>query len=106
LNRRSQFNKNIEIYYWQNPQKYEIDFLVKEGLKIKQLIQVCWNLNDEDTKKREIRALLHASKELSCDNLLIISEDQDGEEEIQWYDMRKQIKYKSLWKWLLENENM
>jgi predicted AAA+ superfamily ATPase len=69
-------------------------------------IQVCWNLSDENTKKREIRALLHASKELGCDNLLIISEDKDGEEEIQWYGMRRQIKYKTLWKWLLENENM
>ncbi len=106
LNRRAQFNKNIQVYYWQNPQNYEVDFVVKEGLRIKQLIQVCWNLSDEDTKKREIRALLHASKELGCDNLLIISEDIDGEEESQWYDMRKPIKYKTLWKWLLENENM
>jgi hypothetical protein len=102
LNRRSQLHKNSEIFYWQNPQNYEVDFVVKEGLKVKQLIQVCWNLSNEDTKKREIRALLHAGKELGCDNLLILSEDKSGEEEVEWYGMKQRIEFKSLWNWLLE----
>lgn len=105
LNRRSQLQKNSDLYYWQNSQNYEVDFVVKEGLKVKQLIQVCWNLSDEDTKKREIRALLHASKELGCDNLLILSEDQSGEEEVEWYGMKQRIEFKSLWNWLLETES-
>ena len=101
LNRRSHFNKNMELYYWQNTEHYEIDFVVKEGTKIKQLIQVCYDLKDENTKKREIRALLHASKELRCNDLLIISEDTEGEEEIEWFGMKKRIKFQTLWKWLL-----
>jgi len=101
LNRRSHFNKNMEIYYWQTTERYEIDFVVKEGLKIRQLIQVCYDLKDENTKKREIRALLHASKELKCNDLLIISEDTEGEEEIEWFGMKKIIKFQTLWKWLL-----
>jgi predicted AAA+ superfamily ATPase len=101
LNRRSHFNKNIELYYWQNTGQYEIDFVVKEGSKIKKLIQVCYDLKDENTKKREIRALLHASKELKCNDLLIISEDTEGEEEIEWFGMKKRIKFQALWKWLL-----
>jgi predicted AAA+ superfamily ATPase len=102
LNRRAQLNKNTEIYYWQNPQNYEVDFVVKEGLKIEQLIQVCWNLGDEKTKKREIRALLHAAKELGCENLLILCDDKDTEEEVEWYGLKHRIKFKTLWKWLLE----
>ncbi len=102
LNRRSQLNKNCEIFYWQNPQNYEVDFVVKEDIKAKQLIQVCWNLSDEDTKKREIRALLHAGKELGCDDLLIISEGIDSEEEVEWFGMKQKIKFRTLWKWLLE----
>jgi predicted AAA+ superfamily ATPase len=52
LNRRAHFNKNMELYYWQNTEHYEIDFVVKEGSKIKQLIQVCYDLKDENTKKK------------------------------------------------------
>jgi hypothetical protein len=100
LNRRTQHN-NMELYYWQNPKQYEVDFVVKQGLEIKQLIQVCFNLNDENTKKREIRALLHAGRELGCNNLLIISEDKEGEEDIQWFGIKNKIKFQALWKWLL-----
>ena len=44
------------------------------------------------------RVLLKASKELKCNNLLIITEDKEGEEVIE----KKKIKFIPLWKWLLE----
>jgi predicted AAA+ superfamily ATPase len=103
LNRRVH-HKNMELFYWQSPNQYEVDFVVKHGLEFKQLIQVCYNLNDENTKKREIRGLLHAGKEMECKNLLIISEDKEGEEEIEWFGIKNKIKFQPLWKWLLEEE--
>ncbi len=45
-----------EVYFYAHPD-YEVDFLVREGLRIKQLIQVCFTVSDRDTKKREIRRL-------------------------------------------------
>jgi predicted AAA+ superfamily ATPase len=100
LDRRAH-HKNMELYYWQNPKQYEVDFVVKQGLEIKQLIQVCCDLSDENTKNREMRALLHAGKELGCKNLLIICEDREWEEEIEWFGIRNKIKFQALWKWLL-----
>ena len=97
LLRQKSFNPNIEVYYWKNPQHEEVDFVVKEGLKVKQLIQVCYNLDNTDTKQREIRALLKASKEIKCNNLLIITDDKEGEETIK----NKKINYLPLWKWLM-----
>lgn len=88
----------MEVYYWKDLQGKEVDFVVKEGLNVRQLIQSCWNIDDYDAKKREIRALLKASKELKCRNLLIITEDEEGEEKIKG----RTIKYLPLWKWLLE----
>jgi len=88
--------KNKEIYYWKNPQHEEVDFVIKEE-KIKQLIQVCYNIEDYNIKKREIKALIKASKELKCKNLLVITEDKEGEETIE----NNKIKYMPLWKWLL-----
>lgn len=90
-----------EIFYWSDG-KSEVDFVVKMDLKIKQLIQVCYGINDYDVKKREIKALFKASKELKCKNLLVITENKEGEEKIN----AKKIKYTPLWKWLLEiNKN-
>lgn len=97
--RKISFNPNTEIYYWKNIYHEEVDFVIKQGLKVKQLIQVCYNIDDYDTKKREIKALLKASKELKCKNLLVITQDKEGEEKIE----NKKIKYVPLWKWLLES---
>lgn len=90
-------NKN-EIYYFKD--KGECDFIIKEKQKIIQLIQVCYNIDGPETKKREINSLLEASAKLKCNNLLIITEDLEKQEKING----KKIKYIPLWKWLLENE--
>ena len=90
--------KMADIYYWKNTMNEEVDFVIKQGLRVKQLIQVCYNIEDYDTKKREIRALLKASKELKCNNLLVITEDKDSREKIK----NKTINYIPLWKWLLK----
>jgi len=93
----------LEIYYWKNHQQNEVDFVVKEGLKVKQLIQVCYDISDLETKEREIKGLLRASKELRCKNLLVITDDYEKEENIKDKDKNKsyKIKFIPLWKWLL-----
>jgi|SRR3989344_810215 len=98
LKRRQIEDINQEIYYWKNAQHEEVDFIIKEGLSVKQLIQVCYDISDYDTKKREIKALLKASDELKCNNLLVITENKEMEEKIE----NKSVKYIPLWKWLLK----
>ncbi|HLD37580.1 MAG TPA: DUF4143 domain-containing protein [Candidatus Nanoarchaeia archaeon] len=58
-----------ECCYWKNSEKEEVDFIIKNDSKVEQLIQVCYDTSETDTKKREIRALLKASKELRCKKL-------------------------------------
>ena len=91
--------RNKDIYYWKNPQHEEVDFLIKTGNRIGVIIQVCYDIYDFNVKKRELRPLLKASKELKCNNLLVITEDYEAEEKYNG----KRIKYQPLWKWLLEN---
>jgi predicted AAA+ superfamily ATPase len=45
---------------------------------------------------------LKASKDLKCDNLLIINRDYSGEEESEWFRIKAKIKFIPLWKWLLD----
>lgn len=88
------------IFYWKNPQHEEVDFVVKEGTKVKKLIQVCYNVDDIDTKKREVRALIKASQELKCNNLLVITDDFKAVEEVNWYGTKRKIKFVPLREWL------
>jgi len=91
-----------ENYYWKNMEKEEVDFVIKKDTKINQLIQVCYDITDPDTKKREVKALLKASKDLKCSNLLIINQNYSGEENVEWFGIKRKIKFIPLWKWLLE----
>jgi len=94
---RRSFGKDIELYYWRDRAGKEVDFAVKEGLRIKQLIQVCFDIEDIDTKKREINALARAGDELKCKNLSVINGNYEGKEKIK----NKLITFTPLWKWLL-----
>ncbi|MBS3092280.1 ATP-binding protein [Candidatus Pacearchaeota archaeon] len=100
--KKDEVDGKLRFYYWKNQQQEEVDFVIKEGLKVKQLIQVCFNIKDLQTKNREIRAIIKAGKELKCNNLLIITEDTDKEEKVEWFGNKAVIKFIPLWKWLLE----
>jgi len=98
LIKKSYQNPLLEIYYWKNRRGQEVDFVLKSQEKVKQLIQVCYSLSDPETKNREINSLLNASKELNCNDLVVITLDYEGEEKVK----EKKIKFIPLWKWLLE----
>ena len=98
LVRRRALEKNaLEFYYWKDPQHREVDFVVKEGLGVTQVLQVCWELNRPETKIREIKALLKGMEELKLAEGFVITQDLEKEENI----VGKKIKYVPLWKWLL-----
>lgn len=85
------------IYYFQD--KSECDFVIQRGIEITQLIQVTWNMDDEETRKREINGLLEASEATGCNNLTIITES--FQEDIKLPDGRT-IHAIPAWRWLLD----
>ena len=98
LKRKRIINSRLEFFYWKDEQHREVDFVIKEGLKVNQLIQVCWNLDNVKTKKGEINSLLKAMNEFNLKSGLIITDDKEGEEIIKG----KKIIFQPLWKWLLK----
>ena len=70
------------LFYYRTRNDKEIDFVTRKGAKVEQLIQVCYDMNSEKTRKREFDALVEAAEELHCDNLLIITNSR--EEQIEW----------------------
>ena len=69
-----------EIYYFQNERKTdEVDFVVSDSGRQEELIQVCFDLTDRETQKREFGALIRTGKKLRCENLKIITASQSEE---------------------------
>jgi len=98
---KRELEHELRIFFWKNQQQEEVDFVVKRGLHITQLIQVCCNINDPKTYKRETRALLKASKELSCEDLLVLTEDVEKEESVTHLGVEHTIRFVPIHTWLL-----
>jgi len=99
LRRRSYWFNNWEIYYFKDYQQREVDFVIKEGINIKQLIQVTYASNKDEIEQREIKSLLKAYELFKDYNpeLLVITWDYEDVSKID----NKEIKFIPLWKLLL-----
>lgn len=87
-----------KISYYQG--NCECDFVLQREESVIQLIQVTWDMVNENTKEREIKGLLEAASVTGCENLYIITKD----EEDTLVREGKEIKVMPAWKWLLKND--
>ena len=85
------------IFYYQG--KGECDFVVQRGVDVFSLIQVTWDMSNEETRSREINGIVEASKAIGCKNLYIIT--YDSAEEIN-IDNDTVIHVIPVWRWLLD----
>ncbi len=67
--------KTDEIFYYKTRQGNEVDFYWMDETGTPGLVQVAWELNDESTKKREIRSLLQAMDETGVTTANIITKN-------------------------------
>jgi len=51
---------------------------------------------------REACALLKASRDLDCSQLLVLADSEEGEEPASWFGMDGTVRFRPLWRWLLE----
>ena len=100
LMRKTNENPMLSYFYWKDYQQRETDFVVKDGSKVKSLIQVTYVSDKTEIEEREIRSLLKAGEELKCDDLMIITWGFKGEEIME----NRKIIFKPLWEWLLDVE--
>jgi len=49
-----------------------------------------------------MKALVKAGRDLKCDRLLLLTREEEGEEEIEWFGMKGTVRVMPLWKWLLD----
>ena len=93
--------RNKELYYWKSQKGREVDFVLKEGLNITEAIQVCYSLEDERTRQREIQALIEVKDELRAERLTVITDDEESTVSVEFPRGHNEINIIPLWKWLL-----
>lgn len=84
-----------EIYFYK--EKKECDFLVREGNRVAQAIQVTTSLSDPEVRNREIEGLLEALNAHQLQEGIILTENETETIEISGV----RILVLPIWKWLL-----
>ncbi|MDE3056026.1 MAG: ATP-binding protein [Verrucomicrobiota bacterium] len=89
--------KMKEIYFHKD--KKECDFIVREGNRIVQAIQVTTGLSNSEVKNREIEGLMEAIRAYDLQEGIILTENENDIIEIDEF----RISVIPIWKWLLFN---
>ena len=61
------------IFYYRSRNDKEVDFVLREGTRIRSLVQVCYDMSSPKTEKREVDSIIECAGELKCDNLAIVT---------------------------------
>ncbi len=86
--------RNKEFYYYSDAG--ECDFVIKEGTRIREALQVCYSINEEN-RKREFHGLLEAMDHFKLKNGFILTQEQEEVHIIK----NKKIEVMPVWKWML-----
>ena len=90
-------SEGLDVYYL-NDRSGECDFVVYKGDEVLQAIQVSYDISAEKTRKREINGLLLAAKQLRCENLLLLTDHESEDIEIDGH----QVIIKPVYEWCIE----
>jgi len=88
-------SKKNEVFYYSN--QSECDFITAKNRIVKEAIQVCYDLNDEN-RERELAGIESAMGYFKLKEGLILTDNQEEEIRLEG----KKIIVKPVWKWLLE----
>ena len=88
-----------EIYF--HKEERECDFLVRRQGKVCEAYQVCTDMHNVATRKRELEGLIEAMRAHGLENGVILTENQEESLEMQLDRGIAQIQIIPVWKWAL-----
>ena len=74
---RRGYDTEKTMFYYRSRNDKEVDFVLRQGTHIERLVQVCYDMNSPKTEKREVDAIAECAGELKCDNLTIVTYDDE-----------------------------
>lgn len=87
-------NHQADVFYYKE-KSFECDFVVADGVRILELIQVSYDISSQKTRRREINGLIKTAKTLHCSNLTLIT--FSSSEEIETYGFKIKVIGASDW---------
>lgn len=85
---RQGYQVETSLFYYRSRNNREVDFVTRQGTHINQLIQVCYDMTSPKTEKREVNSLIECAGELKCNNLLIITNNEEREIHTDGYNIK------------------
>lgn len=73
------FAPHRDLFYYKTRNAREVDFAIKKGTKIDELVQVVYQMGSLDTERREVKALVEAADELGVKKMTILTWDENRE---------------------------
>lgn len=72
---RRGYDVDKTIFYYRSRNDKEVDFVLRKGMHIDKLVQVCYDMSSPKTEKREVDSIVECANELKCNNLFIVTND-------------------------------
>lgn len=92
---RRKAGTDSDIYYYQD-RSAEADFVVCDGNKTLAVYQVCYDISNEKSRKREIKGCIAGAKATKCHNIFLITDHESEIIEEDGYT----IQVIPVWEWL------
>ena len=70
---RKGYDPEKSMFYYRTRNDKEVDFVLRENNRVKQLVQVSYEMTSKKTIRRECSALAEASQELHCTDLYVLT---------------------------------
>ena len=86
---RKGYDPEKSMFYYRTRNDKETDFVLRENNRVKQLVQVCYDLSSDKTVRRECSALVETAQELHCEELYIVTYNETRD--IEWDGYRIHI---------------
>ena len=74
---RQGYDTEKTMFYYRSRNDKEVDFVLRKETRVERLVQVCYDLSSPKTEKREVDSIVECAGELKCDNLTIVTKEDE-----------------------------
>ena len=74
---RRGYDTDKTMFYYRSRNDKEVDFVLRKGTHIEQLVQVCYDMSSPKTEKREVDSLTECAEELNCSHLVVVTNNEE-----------------------------
>lgn len=85
---REGYNTEQSLFYYRSRNDKEVDFVLRKDTSVERLIQVCYDLSNEKSLKREVSSIVECAQELHCNDLAIVTYDDERTIETDGYTIK------------------